>query len=63
MSIANVIRLMCPNLKCKSVLSVPKEARGRLIRCRNCGSTIQVPQKARQPVAQKPKPASDDKAA
>ncbi|GAB4515732.1 MAG: hypothetical protein Tsb0013_20320 [Phycisphaerales bacterium] len=39
---------MCPNLKCKSVLSVPKEARGRLIRCRNCGSTIQVPQKPAQ---------------
>lgn len=44
----SVIRLMCPNLKCKSVLSVPKEARGRLIRCRNCGSTIQVPQKPAQ---------------
>ena len=50
MSVEAVIRLMCPNLKCKSVLSVPKEARGRLIRCRNCGSTIQVPQ--RSPKAQ-----------
>ncbi len=49
-----VIRLMCPNLKCKSVLSVPKEARGRLIRCRNCGSTIQVPQKPAQASTQKP---------
>lgn len=51
MSIDNVIRLMCPNLKCKSVLSVPREARGRLIRCRSCGSTIQVPQKPKQPAS------------
>jgi DNA-directed RNA polymerase subunit RPC12/RpoP len=46
MSADNVIRMMCPNLKCRATLSVPAEARGRLIRCRSCGSTIQVPQKA-----------------
>ena len=39
------IRLMCPNLTCRRVLSVPEEARGRSVRCRGCGSTIRVPAK------------------
>ena len=56
MTPAAVIRLMCPNLKCKTVLSVPKEARGRLVRCRNCGATIQVPQKAANAGDQQKKP-------
>jgi RNase P subunit RPR2 len=38
------IRLMCPNLKCRAVLSVPGTARGRLVRCKNCGASIRVPQ-------------------
>jgi DNA-directed RNA polymerase subunit RPC12/RpoP len=52
---ANAVRMMCPNLKCRAVLAVPVEARGRLIRCRNCGSKIMVPQKA-APKAQPAKP-------
>ncbi len=40
------IRIMCPNLTCRRVLSVPEEARGRSVRCRGCGSTIRVPEKA-----------------
>ncbi|MEM1424315.1 MAG: hypothetical protein AAGH64_09960 [Planctomycetota bacterium] len=58
MSVSAVIRLMCPNLKCKTVLSVPREARGRLVRCRNCGATIQVPQKPAGPSDQPKKPSA-----
>lgn len=45
----NVVRIMCPNLKCRAVLGVPAEARGRLVRCRNCGGKIMVPKKGATP--------------
>lgn len=45
-----IIRIMCPNLKCKSVLGVPGEARGKLVRCKKCGTNIEIPMK-REPVA------------
>ncbi|MEM9883088.1 MAG: hypothetical protein AAF800_09255 [Planctomycetota bacterium] len=37
------VRLLCPNLKCRSILSVPVSARGKTVRCRNCSMRIQVP--------------------
>ena len=37
------IRMICPNLKCRCVLSVPPQARGKTVRCRQCGMRIQVP--------------------
>jgi len=40
-----VVRIMCPNLRCRAVLAVPPEARGRLVRCRNCGMSIKIPAK------------------
>lgn len=40
---ANAIRLICPNLRCRTVLSVPPTARGQTVRCRNCGMRVQVP--------------------
>ena len=46
------IRMICPNLKCRSVLSVPPQARGKTVRCRQCSMRIQVPE---QPVG-KPAP-------
>lgn len=40
---ASTIRLICPNLRCRTVLSVPPTARGQTVRCRNCGMRVQVP--------------------
>jgi len=37
------IRMICPNLKCRSILSVPPAARGKTVRCRQCSMRIQVP--------------------
>jgi len=37
------IRMICPNLKCRCVLSVPPQARGKTVRCRQCGMRITVP--------------------
>lgn len=42
----NVIRVMCPNLRCRAVLAVPGEARGRLVKCRACGMNVKIPPKA-----------------
>lgn len=37
------IRMICPNLRCRAILSVPPAARGKTVRCRQCGMRIQVP--------------------
>jgi len=40
---ADVVRMMCPNLKCRAVLSVPGHARGKTVRCRQCGARVRIP--------------------
>ena len=40
----DALRIMCPNLTCRRILSVPSAARGKTVRCRNCGTNIKVPQ-------------------
>ncbi len=50
MSTENV-RIMCPNLTCRRVLAVPPSARGKTVRCRNCGMNIRVPQAGGKPTA------------
>ncbi len=40
---ASLIRLLCPNLKCRKILAVPVGARGKAVRCRNCGMRVSVP--------------------
>ena len=37
------VRMICPNLQCQAILSVPQAARGKTIRCNSCGTTIRVP--------------------
>jgi len=50
---------MCPNLTCRKVLAVPKIARGKTVRCRNCGTMIRIPdEKPKQPQPAS-EPASD----
>ena len=44
----DVIRIMCPNLRCQRVLGVPEHARGKLIRCRSCCCNIRVPEEREQ---------------
>lgn len=39
-----VIRLICPNLTCRTILSVPAAARGKDVRCRACGTKLRIPQ-------------------
>lgn len=60
---SNGIRLMCPNLRCRAILSVPPETRGRIVRCKNCGSNIRVPDKPAKPAAPEEQSASESKEA
>ena len=39
------VTLLCPNLKCRSVLQVPDTARGQKVRCGQCGMAFVVPAK------------------
>lgn len=45
-----VIRIKCPNLSCQRILAVPPHARGKLVRCRQCGSTVSIPAQKTEPV-------------
>lgn len=47
---ASLIRLICPNLKCRKILTVPQTARGKIVRCGNCGMKITVPSGPPAPV-------------
>lgn len=62
---SDVIRIMCPNLRCRSVLGVPVAARGRMVRCKHCGTNVKIPQKkeAAAPAAPADEKAGADQAA
>ncbi len=47
-------RLMCPNINCRKILSVPDEARGKVVRCSHCQSSLRVPE-LKHPSADAPK--------
>ena len=53
----SLIRMICPNLKCRKVLSVPVSTRGKTVRCRNCGMRVLVP--AAPPPPAKPAASTD----
>jgi hypothetical protein len=38
------VPLMCPNLKCRKILSVPDEVRGKLVKCQQCQTMFRVPE-------------------
>jgi len=46
------VPLMCPNLKCRKILSVPDEVRGKLVKCQHCQTMFRVPE------SKKPEPAA-----
>jgi hypothetical protein len=36
-------QLICPNLRCRKILSVPDEVRGKLVKCQHCSTMFRVP--------------------
>jgi hypothetical protein len=44
-------QLICPNLRCRKILSVPDEVRGKLVKCQHCQTMFRVPEaKRHEPV-------------
>lgn len=43
-------QLICPNLRCRKILSVPEEVRGKLVKCQHCQTMFRVPESKCQPV-------------
>jgi hypothetical protein len=43
------VQMLCPNLKCRKILSVPDEARGKLVKCQYCQSMLRVPAPKAEP--------------
>jgi LSD1 subclass zinc finger protein len=35
--------IVCPNLKCRKILSVPDELRGKSVKCQHCQTVLRVP--------------------
>lgn len=56
MSDQSMVRIMCPNLTCRKVLSIPQVARGKTVRCKACGTNIKIPtaKQAPKPTEQHP---------
>ncbi len=44
------VQMICPSLKCRKILSVPDEVRGKLVKCQHCQTMFRVPD-ARKPEA------------
>jgi len=37
------VQLICPNLKCRKLLVVPEEVRGKMVKCQHCQTQFRVP--------------------
>jgi len=42
------VQMICPNLRCRKILCVPEEVRGKLVKCQFCQTNFRVPE-ARKP--------------
>ena len=54
-------QLICPNLRCRKILSVPDDVRGKLVRCQHCQTMFRVPNAKHEAVLAAAAPASQDK--
>ena len=37
-------QVMCPNLSCRKILSVPDDTRGKVVKCQHCQTLLKVPE-------------------
>ena len=57
---SDVVRMVCPNLKCRAILTAPVAARGKVVRCRQCGTKVNIPHAAAAPAKPNVLPAETD---
>jgi hypothetical protein len=43
------VQLICPNLRCRKILSVPDDVRGKLVKCQFCQTNFRVPESKKGP--------------
>jgi hypothetical protein len=43
------VQLICPNLRCRKLLTVPDDVRGKIVKCQHCQTAFRVPE-ARKPI-------------
>ena len=51
------VQLICPNLRCRKILAVPDEVRGKLVKCQHCQTNFRVPESRKVETAGAGKPA------
>jgi len=44
--VADQIRIMCPNVVCRKIMTVPSAARGKVVQCPQCRKRIRIPSHA-----------------
>jgi hypothetical protein len=37
------VQIICPNLRCRKILAVTPEQRGKTVKCQHCGTILRVP--------------------
>ena len=37
------VQIICPSLKCRKILAVPEEFRGKTVKCQYCQTVLRVP--------------------
>jgi hypothetical protein len=52
---ATTVQLICPNLKCRKLLTVPEEIRGKMVKCQHCQTQFRVPEPSK---SGQPRPAA-----
>lgn len=55
------VQLLCPNLRCRRLLSVSEEVRGKLVKCQHCQTMLRVPESSKKHVAAAPAPSVEAK--
>ncbi len=43
------IRIMCPNVICRKVMTVPTSGRGKIVQCPQCRKRLRIPQTVTTP--------------
>lgn len=38
------VQMICPNLRCRKILAVPDDVRGKLVKCQHCQTMFRVPE-------------------
>jgi len=55
------VLLLCPNLRCRKILSVPDGIRGKTVKCQHCQTIVRVPDKQAPPTPVAAAPAANKK--